>query len=73
MGGLITVAAPLCATCRHLVRDDEPTLRCVAFPAGIPDDILYSEFDHTTVHPDQVGETVYEPEGDVRPPDYVQS
>lgn len=57
----MAVPAPLCATCLHLIQDDEQGLRCAAFPGGIPLDILESRFDHRKVHPDQDNTVVYEP------------
>ena len=60
----MTVPAPLCATCLHLIEDDEQGLRCAAFPEGIPDDIIESRFDHRQVHPDQDNDIVYEPNDD---------
>ena len=36
---------------------------CDAFPDdGIPDDILFGEFDHTAKHPQQKNDIVFEPE-----------
>jgi hypothetical protein len=37
------IPATLCIFCRHL---REGTVRCDAFPEGIPDDILFSLRDH---------------------------
>lgn len=40
-----------CENCKHYLSG----LRCVAFPDGIPDDILSGEFDHTQPHEDDNG------------------
>jgi hypothetical protein len=37
------IPAALCIFCRHL---KEGTVRCEAFPEGIPDEILFSLHDH---------------------------
>lgn len=39
--------------------DGLPGPFCVAFPAGIPDDVWENRFDHRNVHPNQVGTTVW--------------
>jgi hypothetical protein len=64
----VAVPAPLCATCVHLIEDDEQGLRCAAFPSGIPLDILESRFDHRQVHPAQTNDVVYEPSEDAFDP-----
>jgi len=46
----------LCFTCIHYVGE----LRCLAFPAGIPRDILIAEKGHTKPHKDQKNDIVYE-------------
>lgn len=45
-------------TCRHLrLRESEKLgkLICIAFPAGIPREIIVSEHDHREPHPDDGG------------------
>jgi hypothetical protein len=39
----------ICDSCRNL-RETDDTLRCAAFPAGIPDDITLHGFDHRNPH-----------------------
>lgn len=66
----MTFAAPECwkRNCRWYegLRDLEPIGEpsqvhvCPAFPKGIPSEITYGDNKHLTVHPDQVGEVVYE-------------
>lgn len=46
-----------CKRCKHYIND----LKCSAFPAGIPDDILEGDNDHTEPHPEQIDDTVFEP------------
>lgn len=45
-----------CDNCKHYLSE----LRCLAFPDGIPDDILSGEFDHTQPHEGDNG-IQYEP------------
>lgn len=42
-----------CLYCKHLVNIAK--LTCKAFPEGIPHEILSSEFNHITPHPDDRG------------------
>ncbi len=46
----------LCVWCTEV----SPDITCLAFPRGIPDEILGGEVDHDAVRPDQEGEYVYE-------------
>jgi hypothetical protein len=46
-----------CFDCVHL----GPQMTCPAFPQRIPIAIASGEIDHLTVHPGQVGDTVFEP------------
>ena len=41
------VGEPLCMQCKHYHADNMDGLTCDAFPKGIPDEILDSEFIHT--------------------------
>lgn len=34
-----------CLRCKHFI--DDTKFNCMAFPDGIPDEILYNKFDHT--------------------------
>jgi hypothetical protein len=43
-----------CATCALYLHDTD-TPACVAFPDGIPEEILTGEFDHTTAYPGDNG------------------
>ncbi len=45
------MAPPICIDCRHL----QPKFHCAAFPKGIPEDILFSDFDHTQPYPGDHG------------------
>jgi hypothetical protein len=36
--------------------------KCLAFPKGIPEEILINKFDHTKKHPDQKNNIVFEKE-----------
>lgn len=45
-----------CEGCRHYLS----ALKCLAFPDGIPDDILSGDFDHTQPH-DGDNDIQYEP------------
>lgn len=38
--------APLCRKCKHLDRERDDLLACPAFPNGIPDEIIFSSWDH---------------------------
>ncbi len=45
-----------CMLCNHY----EGAFTCTAFPERIPQEILSGEFDHTTKHPDQTNDIVFE-------------
>ena len=45
-----------CTYCKHLKKED---LTCIAFPEGIPDDLLAGEVKHDTPIGGQVGNTVF--------------
>jgi len=45
-----------CTFCKHLIKDG---LICIAFPEGIPDDLLEGEVKHDGVIKGQVGNTVF--------------
>ncbi len=38
--------APLCHKCKHLDRQRQDRLVCAAYPNGIPDEIIFSTWDH---------------------------
>ena len=44
--------APMCVDCKYYFHRG---LACKAFPDGIPDDILFAEFDHREPHPKDGG------------------
>ncbi|WP_032849878.1 hypothetical protein [Bacteroides sp. 2_2_4] len=48
-----------CARCKHFMEDD---YYCSAYPDGIPDRLLEGSDTHDVIQPDQVGNTLYEPE-----------
>lgn len=58
---------PLCMSCKHLVDVvgeewfEIGGYKCAAFPRGIPDVIMFGGFVHNQIHPDQEGDTVFEP------------
>ena len=45
---------PICIDCKHFLNNkkDEWGLRCKAFPDGIPDEIIFGDFDHHKPHKD---------------------
>lgn len=43
---MTTGSAPICLGCRYLHEDDEEGFTCEAFPAGIPEAIIYGAADH---------------------------
>lgn len=45
-----------CTFCRHLVKEG---LTCIAFPKGIPDNLLEGEVKHDAIIAGQVGNTVF--------------
>ena len=47
------------ARCKHFMEDD---YYCSAYPDGIPDRLLEGSDTHDVIQPDQVGNTLYEPE-----------
>ncbi len=48
--------APICLQCKHYDKsEDRETIRCDAFPDGIPDEILYTGFIHTNPYPGDNG------------------
>ena len=49
---MTTYSAPKCFRCKHFNHDDEENNTCTAFPDGVPNKILYSQFDHTEPYPD---------------------
>ena len=46
-----------CGTCKHFRRDD---FYCLAYPDGIPDELLLGEELHNEVRKDQTGDTIFE-------------
>ena len=51
---MVSIASPICQGCIHLVGNlMNPT--CSAFPAGIPQEILFSQVDHRKPYPDDLG------------------
>ena len=53
----MTVRIIFCYMCKHRIQENT----CEAFPAGIPEEILTGENDHTKPLPDQENDIVYEP------------
>lgn len=55
----------ICHECAHLeswIDNEDSVSRCPAFPEGIPDEVWDGvEFLHIERHPDQKGDTVFEP------------
>ncbi len=45
-----------CTVCKHYYM----SLRCDAFPDGIPEDIITGDFDHSTAHTIQDNDLVFE-------------
>jgi len=58
---------PMCITCVHLHDNDDTSMTCDAFPAGIPLPIIDSEADHRLPYPGDRG-IMYE--HDPETPDY---
>lgn len=58
----------MCLGCVHMREDEDPEapLYCEAFPAGVPEDILYDGFDHRLPHPGDNG-VRFEPQPDLEP------
>jgi len=54
----MTIPIIPCFDCIHL---DEKEWVCIAFPNGIPEEILTGESPHTKPLPDQENDIVYEP------------
>lgn len=48
----MSYSVPDCFDCAHLTDAAIGFLKCKAFPAGIPREIIYGERDHTTPYPD---------------------
>jgi len=57
---MVNINNSQCIQCKYL--DEEPsTLKCKAFPDGIPEDILSNEFVHSKKYPDQSNDILFEP------------
>jgi len=52
---MTTLKGPICQKCKHFNRKEYGKFKCKAFPNGIPDEIVFSEFDHTKPHPSDNG------------------
>ena len=66
---MTTGPAPICLSCKHLnslLVDGR--MKCTAFPAGIPDDILRSRHDHRKPHVGDLGIRFSQVVGDDEPP-----
>ena len=52
-----------CLNCKFFVEHLSfiPLGKCVAFPKGIPKDIMFKDFDHTKKHPDQKNDIIFKP------------
>ena len=48
-----------CVRCNHYWIDKKR--KCDAFPSGIPEEILFNEFNHIKKHPKQSNDIVFEP------------
>lgn len=58
---LITIF-PQCFRCEHFdenTAEDEKRYTCPAFPDGIPDEILFNDFEHDKIHPEQRGDILF--------------
>jgi hypothetical protein len=49
---------PQCINCKHLLGGKE--FKCLAFPAGVPIDILLGKIEHDKVLKDQKGTLIFE-------------
>ncbi len=50
---------PICTSCKYFdhnnIKTNNETFTCTAFPKGIPEAILASDFDHKKPHPEDGG------------------
>jgi hypothetical protein len=53
----MTITEPICMNCKHYDWDRN---LCVAFPKGVPDEILEGENDHSKPLPEQDNDIVFE-------------
>ena len=56
---LNTLTSGQCYYCKNRDRN-KITNSCIAFPNGIPENILSGEFDHTKKHPSQSNDILFE-------------
>ena len=56
----MTGESPICIKCKHFNYKDFNGLTCLAFPEGIPDEILLNGNNHSKPLPEQDNDIIFE-------------